>query len=1748
MAIDYSQLETIQNITFIDFKNAYQTGTSIAANYYTELAYQGNAESIANIENYALLAKDVATNVGYRGQFANQFSYNVAYNGGINAIDFTVGGDNWLLMQYTLMREDFVLRKSEVDGAGTGELDFSDINDIHALAFDAINVVPQAYSLYTPLEQIAEYNTTEAQGVFESVLTDTGFLDGILNDALFIAFSASISGNQSWGDIARDYVDQLYWISYSFETLVEVSAQYTLSSSANAFINTVEALLDKEGYATNQIHDWFQGAEDVFEDLYDSVLDIPQEFLDFLSDIGDLELARIYVATDGSPNITGTVEDEFLIGNELNNIATSSGGNDFLYGDAGNDTFLTDALSDEEYTYIDGGADYDVVVYEWSSNASVGSYAVETQTGYAENIEELRVGTDSSKSVYTNNNIGFAYDVNNSSTLSWVDYSSATSALVFDLTSTDWTVTNTSLVADTYTNTSGATAQFIGSIYGDDITVGGYDANIWLGTGDDTVDASGASSDTITIHYSDGDDVVSDGYNISDVYFDGSIEDSDLSFNQTNISGFVSGTYFTDYNFDLDIVVSGKGTITIEDLHATVDHGTDMTYGTADDIYSRTGPVFHLWNGSYYDDDYDLNGSGSFTQVVGNPFAAVTLTGTSGADTMEGYGYNDTLNGGNGNDTLRGNGGADTLNGDAGSDTIYGDLGNDTLNGGTGNDTIEGGNGNDTINGNDDDDTLKGQNGDDTIYGGNGNDTITGGNGTDLIYGGAGADGIDGGNANDTIEGNDGDDTLSGGAGNDTIYGHADNDDLDGGDGNDYLYQGTGYGSLSGGAGDDYLHAANAVAPSTYVNYLDGGAGNDTLYGGGGTTTGPAHYNYLDGGDGDDYLYAGTGSTHFVLGNGSDHIYGVNDSSFSVTSDTFGNHVIHDNGTGAVDIDHVILFDTSNTSLSIDATHFEIDGDDLILTHEGNETGSIRIVDQITDTDPIDIISAHYWINISDVDQWILGTENQETLTGTSGGDILFANGGGDFIYANGGDDELWGSIAVDNLFGGSGSDELYGGGDNDILEGGAGADYLYGGVGDDVLTGGSDQDFFQFNLLSDISINGDHITDFWSDDEIGLGGLGPSSTFIGTSAFSNTAEEVRYYHDSGTTVIEIDADGDSTADHRIIIDNGEFDLLSGTGFGHDLYADTNNLPVLYGNSGNDTLTGTSGDDIIRGYEGDDTLSGQSGNDTYFYDYGDGYDTITDSAGTDTLILGKNINLANFASYRSGNNLILETVDGSFTTTGRVTLTDYFITGNEIETIQFSVDDGMGGYTLAGLNLTGTNSAETINGTSSFDYIRGRGGDDTINGDDGDDRLRGDDGNDIINGGLGDDRLEGGNGNDTYYYSYGDGYDTIEDGSGASDHLILDKNINLSNFASYRENNDLVLETFDGQSVSSGKVTIADYFITSNEIETIQFSIDDGMGGSTLAGLNLTGTNSGETINGTGYSDYIRGRDGNDTIYGGIGADRIRGDDGADSIYGGTDDDLLEGGSGNDILQGQQGSNTLYGGEGDDDLSTGGGGSDTGIAYGEEGNDEILGQNGDDFLYGDGDGTEVYGGDDTIYGYRGNDTLYGGAGADLLNGDHDDDILYGGDGNDELYGERKTGGASWTGNDILYGGNGNDSLYGEKGNDILYGGAGNDYLRGNEGADIFVFEDGLTAGYNDTIFDFDLSEGDKLDLSDLLAAYDPMSDVITDFVEITEGGGNTNITVDQDGGANNFVQIATVSGTPGLTDEAALESAGTLIV
>ncbi|MHC8336884.1 retention module-containing protein [Pseudomonas sp. HLT2-19-2] len=126
-----------------------------------------------------------------------------------------------------------------------------------------------------------------------------------------------------------------------------------------------------------------------------------------------------------------------------------------------------------------------------------------------------------------------------------------------------------------------------------------------------------------------------------------------------------------------------------------------------------------------------------------------------------------------------------------------------------------------------------------------------------------------------------------------------------------------------------------------------------------------------------------------------------------------------------------------------------------------------------------------------------------------------------------------------------------------------------------------------------------------------------------------------------------------------------------------------------------------------------------------------------------------------------------------------------------------------------------------------------------------------------------------------------------------------------------------------------------------------------------------------------------------------------------------------------------------------------------------------------------------------------------------VSGAHDgNDALLGGAGNDILFGQG--------GNDLLDAGKGNDILLGGSGNDSLMGGQGNDILIGGSGVDTFVWKAGDTG--SDVIKDFKASEGDRIDLRDLLQG--ETGSTIDNFLKITTVDGVSSLQVSSAGKFN----------------------------
>ena len=373
------------------------------------------------------------------------------------------------------------------------------------------------------------------------------------------------------------------------------------------------------------------------------------------------------------------------------------------------------------------------------------------------------------------------------------------------------------------------------------------------------------------------------------------------------------------------------------------------------------------------------------------------------------------------------------------------------------------------------DDILLGTTGRDHLDGGGRNDTILAGGGDDTVHGDGTAPGPDG---SDLIWAGEGDDLVWGDAGNDTIRGEAGQDTLIGGMGLDILDGGTGSDTAS------YRDAAAGLIADLQFPAMNTGEARGDSYTSIENLEGSAFADSLRGDMFDNGLFGGVGDDTLIGRGGNDLLSG----------DQGGDRLIGGAGTDTAS------YLTAAAGVIAD------------LAAPAFNTGDAR-----GDT-----------------------YSSVENILGSTWGDVLRGNHLGNLIQGGDGDDALIGRQGADTLVGGDGFDALRGDGGNDVLRGGADDDLLIGGLGRDMLTGGADADCFAFASAAEMGANAnrDQILDFEQGvDMISLAGVVPGVfEFRGTAGFDPSGNpELRLMEmASGSTILQVDVDGDGTVDGEI--------------------------------------------------------------------------------------------------------------------------------------------------------------------------------------------------------------------------------------------------------------------------------------------------------------------------------------------------------------------------------------------------------------------------------------------------------------------------------------------------------------------------------------------------------------------------------------------------------------------------------------
>lgn len=590
---------------------------------------------------------------------------------------------------------------------------------------------------------------------------------------------------------------------------------------------------------------------------------------------------------------------------------------------------------------------------------------------------------------------------------------------------------------------------------------------------------------------------------------------------------------------------------------------------------------------------------------------------------------------------------------------------------------------------------------------------------------------------------------------------------------------------------------------------------------------------------------------------------------------------------------------------------------------------------------------------------------------------------------------------------------------------------------------------------------------------------------------------------------------------------------------GNDILYAGNGADVLFGGAGNDNLNGEAGNDTLTGGAGDDALRGGAGDDTYIFSRNFSATTAGDivyenaSDGFDTIVLTDSIDPDEVYSWTDGSGFLWMQVGGTAATNTLKLQGSYSsTTGISTRVEQVVFDDTTVWDLTGGLYLRNTDTARTFYGTVYGDVLVGGSAVDTIYAYGGNDTLVGNGGNDALRGGTGDDtyvfdrNFSGTTAGDIVYENDGEGSDTIAFIGGIEAEEVFSWT-DSSGYLWMQVGSTAATNTLKAQGSYSSTTGVA------TRIEQVVF--DDATVWDLTQGLHLRNTDTARAFYGSAYGDILEGGSAAETIYGYGGNDTLVGNGGNDTLRGGDGNDSYLFGYGFSL-------NTT----GDRIMETATGGTDTirftesiapaevyswtdtsGYLWFQLGTNPASNTLKADGAYSASTGITAY-----VEQVAFDDTTVW----DLTQGLH----LRNNDTGRQMYGSAL--------GDWIEGGAGADTLRGFGGDDILTGRGGNDALYGGAGVDTFVFLASDVGNGIDTLYDFSVTD-DVIDLRDVLdSGYDPINDVLSDFVRFTNSGSNSKLEVDMDGAGTTYgwTQIATVNGHINL-DAVTLETNGHLL-
>ena len=758
------------------------------------------------------------------------------------------------------------------------------------------------------------------------------------------------------------------------------------------------------------------------------------------------------------------------------------------------------------------------------------------------------------------------------------------------------------------------------------------------------------------------------------------------------------------------------------------DYGQDTIYGEAGNDY-----IVGSSNGNNFisggDGNDSING-GSYHDTINGDTGDDTLNGGYGNDSINGGLGNDYIQGAYDNDIIYGNEGNDIIFGGSGQDTIYGDEGNDSINGNDGNDVIYGEDGNDTLKGDTGNDTYIFNLGDgqDTIYDSSGYDLIQFGNSiniNDLTFTNSENNLIIKYSETDqitqttnqylssakveTIKFNDGSTFNL----NNLYLGTADDDTYTIDDSSATILE-------NSNAGTDTVIALDSyILPDNVENLTLTGYQRDEEWG-----------NYLDWYQGDnskrkpgtclyvslenlliqagifepktDYNPPSSGIDElesFVLNLADSYMKGIQNYQEENIMQIFEKAVSQLNTLYATESYDSQFLQVENVTLEEMAYYIE----------EGYCVAALCDANVLWSLSEYWYTTINHAITITDADSnGFYICDSGRRLESDAARYITYNEMWNSFYYGSDDYGNYYGTIirtidpvkqSLDNingtgndlnnkLVGNSGQNILYGMAGNDTLNGAGGADTLYGGTGDDTYYINSRDTIIELEnegidtvmtLTNDTYFLGENIENASIESTRGVRINGNSlDNLIEGSSFNDTI-----YGDSGNDTLDggkgkntlIGGIGDDT---YCISKIGDI-ILENINEG----IDTINSSIIYilknKNIENLTLTGTANikgtgnvlNNTITGNSGNNLLSGGAGNDTYIFDSGHGRDSITDSSGNDSIILGDLVHKDDIALFKDRRNKLF--IDyGSSVGTDTITINSWNKLTAQIEKIELN--------------------------------------------------------------------------------------------------------------------------------------------------------------------------------------------------------------------------------------------------------------------------------------------------------------------------------------------------------------------------------------------------------------------------------------------------------------------------------------------